>query len=162
MGKPHQLKKVGRSTAQDTLAEAPSLAAAARQLGVDPSTLRRWRRAGKLEPSAVKAFPRPKGRGPLTVSELLDGPRPGPDDPDRDAAWRALRRDIDAARMCTDLDPRCGLCLEGARRDAWIARVRALVVRLVRRRKPGGCNRQPGAISRRLGRSLRGRAISKG
>jgi transposase-like protein len=49
MGKPRQLTRLGRDRVQAVIRLAPSLSAAARQLGVSQGTVSRWVQAGKVQ-----------------------------------------------------------------------------------------------------------------
>ena len=56
----------------------------------------------------------------VTLDEILDGRRPGPDDPERDALWLELRRELSRAQCGhQEFDPREVLRLEGLALARW-------------------------------------------
>jgi hypothetical protein len=56
----------------------------------------------------------------LSLDQVLNGPRPGRDDPEADRVWLDLRRELSAAEyMHPAFDPRAALRLEGARFAEW-------------------------------------------
>jgi hypothetical protein len=61
--------------------------------------------------------PAPPERLPLDV--VLDGPRPGRDDPARDGLWLTLRAEIDRAACGGPYDPRRVMALPAARLADW-------------------------------------------
>ncbi len=77
----------------------------------------------------AKLKPRPQPRSArsrvapdvtIDLDAVIDAvPRPGRDDPARDAVWLELRARIGMAEHMTTFDPRHGLALEGAARAQW-------------------------------------------
>jgi hypothetical protein len=142
--KSYKLRQLGDVDA--VIAAAPTVVEAARRLGVDTSTIRRWRAAGKisgglaLERSVASNGQKPKktlvasddesAEGvtltfPLEV--LLDGPRPGRDDLEADRQWLEQRKFVHQLcdprfdpREVLGLDP-AGIVRWRAERLAWLA-----------------------------------------
>lgn len=56
---------------------------------------------------------------PFPLTELLDGPRPGRSEPDRDRAWLELRHEVLAAAVACGYDPRAVLGLSAAKLATW-------------------------------------------
>ena len=125
----HKLRALGN--VGGTIAAAPSIAEAAKALGVDRSSVHRWVTAGKV--------PRPGGsRKPATA--------PDPDQSsdarvpfevliadslladtaaltsEQRTVWRSIQRDIAEAAQGTDFDIRSALMFELAARTHWKAR----------------------------------------
>jgi hypothetical protein len=73
----------------------------------------------------------------LSMDEILDGPRPS--DPDRDAVWLALRREIGAASVGTEYDLRRSMLLSAAAQRAWFQRRRRWVQTLFAGDRRVGC-----------------------
>jgi hypothetical protein len=63
------------------------------------------------------------GSARVTLDQVLNGPRPGRDDPGVDRVWLDLRREMSAAEhLHPAFDPRAALRLEGARFAEWQGR----------------------------------------
>ena len=82
---------------------------------------------------ATAAEAAPRAAQPFSVDELLDGPRPGRVDADRDRAWRDIRARLSLAMQGTEFDLRQALRLEGDALGLWQARRRAWSVEWMRR-----------------------------
>ena len=67
----------------------------------------------------------------VTLDEILNGRCPGPDDPERDALWRELCRELSRAQCGhQEWDPRALLRLEGLPLARWLEGRRAWVRQL--------------------------------
>jgi len=67
-------------------------------------------------------------RRTIELDAVLDAPRPGPSDPERDGQWLAGQREINALVLGTVYDPRRVLGLSGASLDAWQVQRRTWLV----------------------------------
>ena len=64
--------------------------------------------------------PRPAASASLTLDEILRGPRPGRNDPERDRLWRELCGELSRAQYGhQEWDPRAALRLEGLALARW-------------------------------------------
>src|SRR5689334_2103731 len=132
MKQTHKLKALGNVAA--VIADSKTDTEAAARLGVDRSTIYRWRMANKIRVGGNR-HSQPAGSTTqaeaanvaIPLDHVINGPRPGPSDPARDALWRELRRRVSRAEyMHPRFDPRrmpqdpAQLALWRATRRAWL------------------------------------------
>lgn len=79
----------------------------------------------KLKPRPTSAPSRAASANGLTLDVLLDGPRPGRENPDADRQWLAGQRTIDRLTAGTEWDVRHVLTLTEAECRRWDAQRRA-------------------------------------
>jgi hypothetical protein len=63
----------------------------------------------------------------ISLSAVLDGPRPGHADPDLDRLWREVGRDVAMLTMGTAFDPRRIFHCEGLERERMQAEMRVFL-----------------------------------
>lgn len=132
----HKRKALG--DVAHVLENASSISAAARQLGVDRSTVHRWIQAGHVTrptrdtDAGTAATEAPRPSAALTLDDVLGDARPGRDWPARDALWLALRSEMFASLAGGPFDPRCVLTLAGADLETWKRKRRAHLARRYR------------------------------
>ena len=124
----HKLRALGNVAG--TIAAAPSIAAAAKALGVDRSSVHRWVTAGKVPRPGGSRRPAtapgpdqsPDARVPIEVLIADSLADTAPLTSEQRTVWRASQRDIATAAQGADYDIRSVLTLEGAALTHWKAR----------------------------------------
>ena len=105
-------RRISPSAVHDALAASDgNVTKAAEALGLARETLSRWlhhRPQFRREAKPTERTPAPsrKTQPAFPLDVILDGPRPGREDAERDAAWREVRRDVYAALTGGRFDPR--------------------------------------------------------
>jgi transposase-like protein len=74
----YKLRSLGRAHVDAVIRSSPTLAAAAKKLGVDPSTIRRWRQAGEIEALREQARKPRWTYADYVRRRKLQGPREDP------------------------------------------------------------------------------------